>query len=153
VIQYKKGTCTCHGYKDVYIVKKNAKGKYCQEGNKARLEEKRGVKKPKPIRKKRKPTGEKIVFEVVWNTRPHKCGGCGTKLYEPRAAYFSHIIKKGRRPDLRLVYENVLLDCIDCHRIWDFGTLEQKRKLKNFEDRLAYISKVDIALYVKLTQD
>lgn len=65
--------------------------------------------------KRRKPTGERQVFEAIWKSRPHVCEVCGAILREPRAHNFAHIIPKSRRPDLRLDPDNIRLLCLPCH--------------------------------------
>lgn len=63
----------------------------------------------------RKPTGERAVFEQVWNERPHVCEVCGVMIREPRIHNFDHIIPKSRRKDLRLDPTNIRIVCFACH--------------------------------------
>lgn len=75
---------------------------------------------------RRKPTGEAAMFLEIWSQRPHVCVNCREGLgKEPRTFYFSHIIPKGRRPDLRLNPDNIQLLCFECHRAYDQGTKAQ----------------------------
>jgi 5-methylcytosine-specific restriction endonuclease McrA len=65
--------------------------------------------------KKRKVTGEKALFEEVWNERPHTCEKCGEKLLEFNVWYFHHIKSKGAHPELRLDKNNIMIICAKCH--------------------------------------
>jgi 5-methylcytosine-specific restriction endonuclease McrA len=88
-------------------------------------------KSPKPLRrtalkKKRKVTGEKALFEVIWGEREHICVNCMEYLGdEARTFFFSHIIAKKKEPRLRLIKENIRLLCLTCHTLWDHGTKDQ----------------------------
>ena len=77
-------------------------------------------KKKKFLKKKFKPTGEREVFLSIWSKRPHVCQNCKNLLgNEPIVHFFAHIISKKREPNLRLVEENILLLCRDCHYAYD----------------------------------
>lgn len=79
----------------------------------------------------RKPTGEREMFEEIWEERPHYCEHCGAYLgEEPRAFYFAHVRGKGAHPELRLVKENVRLWCMACHHAHDFGGKEEFERRK-----------------------
>lgn len=96
-------------------------------------------------------TGELKLFLEIWDERNHYCTSCDKYLGEiPNICYFSHIIKKSQRRDLRLVKENVMLECFKCHQIWEFGTKEQKKKMNNFESKLEYLKENHKSLYFKL---
>ena len=121
---------------------------------------KRGDKKPvvKQVvrnsikRKKKEPTGEWKMFEKIWETVEKQCTGCNKQLgHEMIPHYFSHILKKGTYPKLRLDPENIMIECIDCHQIQDYGTIEQRKKLLNFNKKLEYILEHAPAQYLKLT--
>ena len=89
--------------------------------------QKRLYKKPKP--KKRKATGEKIIFEEIWNERNHICINCKVHLgNEAKTFYFSHILPKGRFPQLRLIKSNIQLLCYDCHYAHDFKEKKDYQK-------------------------
>jgi len=103
-----------------------------------------------PTFKKKKPTGERAVHQSIWEKRPHICTGCNQRLNTPHAMFFSHIIPKKKRNDLRLVEENYLLECMQCHHIWDNGTIKQKMELNNFDEKLAYIKENDNTMYLKI---
>lgn len=134
----------------------NQKYKLCQLCNHRRLHpegKKQTVLKRTPIKYKRKKTGERELFiKEIWNKRIHQCTGCGSYLTEPKAIYFSHTIRKGRRNDLRLHPDNIELECDSCHHIWDNGTIEQKKKLLSFEHKLKFIFEHEKSLYYKLNE-
>jgi hypothetical protein len=107
--------------------------------------------KVKKVARKRKPTGEAVVFKEIWEEREHTCVSCLANLgNEARAHYFSHIIKKGSNNSLRLDKNNIVLECMDCHTNWDFGTLEEKKKQLSFKSKMKYIKANAPALYQML---
>jgi len=60
------------------------------------------------MKRKRKSTGEAIVFYEIWNERQHICENC--KIYlgnDARTWFFSHIKSKGKYPELRLEKNNI----------------------------------------------
>lgn len=72
--------------------------------------------------------GEKELFAIIWEKRPHVCVNkdCGKRLdEEAKAHYFSHRVAKSIAPCRRLDPSNIDLLCIECHTEHDFG----KRKL------------------------
>ena len=72
--------------------------------------------KRKPIKYKRKKTGERETFLEIWEERPHKCVKCNEPLGdEPLAQFFSHIKPKSTHSELRLVKSNIELLCFKCH--------------------------------------
>jgi hypothetical protein len=90
------------------------------------------VKKKKPVKTFKKPTGELAMFKEIWEEREHICNKCRTDLGdEPNIGYFSHIKSKGAHPNLRLIKTNVELLCLDCHHIWDHG---DRNKLKDSQN-------------------
>mgnify|MGYP003655163598 CR=1 FL=1 len=52
---------------------------------------------------------------------------------------------------------NIVLECFEaptstptaCHNIWESGTIEQKMKLKTFDEKLEFIKKYDRETYNK----
>ena len=102
--------------------------------------------------KKKKPTGEWKMFEEIWKVRDHICTGCDKQLNDQMIPhYFSHILKKGTYPSLRLDPDNIMIECVDCHQIQDYGTIDQRKTLLNFDKKLEYILKHAPAQYLKLT--
>lgn len=88
----------------------------------------------KPI-KGRKITGEYDLFVEIWNERPHVCENCKDKIeFGSRREFvrkFSHIKSKGAYPELRLVKDNIEINCDICHNIWEFGDRENFYKRKD----------------------
>lgn len=79
------------------------------------------VKTNKPISKKKEPTGEKAVFQAIWNKRPHKSQISGEKIHDGKAVNFLHVLAKGQNkyPDFKLEEENIVLGTEEEHYIWD----------------------------------
>jgi hypothetical protein len=79
------------------------------------------VKPKKGLTYKRKATGEKEIFEQIWNERPHFCQICFTPIGEATPSNFPHILPKGQNkyPKMKLDKQNILLGCEDCHVLWD----------------------------------
>ena len=74
-------------------------------------------------------TGEKELFAIIWQERPHVCSNpkCKKPLGDEMVAhYFSHIYPKSIRPWLRLDPDNIELLCIECHHEHDFGKRTNK---------------------------
>lgn len=65
------------------------------------------------------PTGEKELFEKIWNTRRRECKLCWIKIREPKSQNFAHILNKGMYPDMRLVEDNIVILCLHCHTKMD----------------------------------
>lgn len=98
------------------IVKRISGRKYCVQGNKKRLAEK---KEPK------KSSGQKELFHEIWSERPHICFVSGKILTEsPRkdmgrwVSCFSHILPKGSYPKFTLRKDNIVLLSPEMHEAW-----------------------------------
>lgn len=80
------------------------------------------------------------------------CAGCGTNF----PLYRAHIIRVSYRKDLEMDLMNMAYLCmsthdkIGCHKIWDDGTLEEKRKLNCFNRFMEYIYSKDKLLYNRI---
>ena len=79
------------------------------------------IKTKKVLNKVKKPTGEKIVFKMIWDTRPHKSFISGTPIREGKAINFLHVLPKGKNkyPEFKLLKENIVLGTEDEHFMWD----------------------------------
>ena len=77
---------------------------------------------------KTKPTGEKILFEAIWQTRPHKSQLSGKPIHNPMPGNFAHLHAKGKRPDIRLLDTNLCLLTLEEHFLLDQGTIAQREK-------------------------
>lgn len=125
-IQYREDICICHGEKRL-IVKRIGTDKYCQEGNKVRLEARRGKKVIKPLKRsnyqyKKKPTGERPLFETIWNTRKRVSFLNGKPLGDDAYSwYFSHLLRKakGHYPKFKLYDKNIILLTRSQHDLFD----------------------------------
>lgn len=80
----------------------------------------------------RKPTGEGELFKQIWDElEPEQRVSFVTGFplpdqHEMRSYYFSHVLSKGSRPDLRLVQKNIVLMTLKEHQLWETG----KHKIK-----------------------
>lgn len=74
---------------------------------------------PKPLYK---VTGELALFQSIWATRPHTCSVCDKKLHDFQVGFFSHILTKNAFPRFRLFAENIVIKCLDCHRLYEHKT-------------------------------
>ena len=87
------------------------------------------------------------VYGEIANEREHKCSGCGTT---ERLSH-SHIIPISIRRDLETTKRNIVYDCFgdstSCHYIWEHGTMEEKKALLDFKERMEYIKKIDFKYY------
>lgn len=113
----------------------------CHCCNRKRLEAERGPKPlpKKPLKFRRKLTGEGAIFKAVWLTRPHICVNCKEFLADPaRSFYFAHIKPKSTHPELRLDIMNIMLLCLECHTAYDQGTKDQyeARRKESFVSEL-----------------
>ena len=77
--------------------------------------------------KKKEPTGEKGMFDEIWNERPHISfvSGADLEVYSPSGRFpnlfyncFSHMLPKGRYERFRLFKRNVILITPQEHLDW-----------------------------------
>lgn len=76
---------------------------------------------------KEKLSKDDQINAEIWKDRKHECFECGKGLHgAPVKGYFSHVIGKGARPDLRFVKKNIVLHCHPggCHHQWETGDRE-----------------------------
>jgi hypothetical protein len=78
-------------------------------------------KEKKVYKFKRKSTGEKWVFEMIWKERPHKSQIGGERISEAKAINFIHVLAKGQNkyPEFKLFKQNIVLGTEEEHHIWD----------------------------------
>ena len=88
--------------------------------------------RPSNAIKKQSKKGAKVskmdteFFKEIWNERLHTCEITNQYLGDHyQADFFSHIITKAARPDLRHVKENIMLMHPDVHREWESGPREK----------------------------
>jgi DNA-directed RNA polymerase subunit M/transcription elongation factor TFIIS len=99
-------------------------------------------KKPYLITKrssKQKERDKRILnaYKVVDKLLPPYCGNCG----KPEFTH-SHILPRGQYPDHADNVVNIFHDCIACHYIWEHGSLEQVKAMRDWPKRLSVIKKL-----------
>ena len=139
-LHYTKDICTCHG-KERFIVKKILPNKYCHEGNQTRLKARKEVresndtKKPrKSLSRYRKPTGEKVLFDMILFTKPNISFVSGKKLTDWDKKNYQccmHVLAKGGYPSFRLNQKNIVFGTAEEHRLFDQGTELQRQQYQN----------------------
>lgn len=78
----------------------------------------------------RKPTGERGIFALVWESRPHSCEICGARISEAAPWSFAHRWGKGTHGKERLNPANIALVCsMACH-----AKVDAKRKCSRWPD-------------------
>jgi len=94
------------------------------------------------------------MFKEIWNERPHRCVECnkdlGNKL---QPIFFSHILTKGRTPELRLNKNNIELLCAEHHMKWETADLDTKRSFKWTKEKKELVKEYNYLLYCKLFGD
>lgn len=92
-------------------------------------------KKPKPLKrtplkKVKKKTGEKEIFESIAESREWVCFVTGEKLYELKPTQFGHVLPKAlnKYPHFKLKPENIVLLSDWAHYQWDFGVRYELKK-------------------------
>lgn len=124
-LQYKRGICLSCG--EERMITKPSK-KLCHSCNRKRLDE--GKDKKVYRMPKSKPTGERILFQTIWNTRERVSFLTGQKLDTvPIFLFynmFAHVLPKGLYPKFRLNENNIILLTPREHHLLDFGTEDQR---------------------------
>ena len=61
------------------------------------------------------------MFREIWDERPRVSFVTGKNLptIEAYAWYFSHVLPKGKYPELRLVKKNVVFMTLEEHELWE----------------------------------
>lgn len=95
---------------------------------------KKAIKRTQIKKKFKKPTGEKALFDEIWEEREHKCQVTGKPIYEFDIRLFSHILSKGAYGTYRLDKRNIWIVTPEIHHIWEFGDrshpmFEKKREV------------------------
>ncbi len=94
----------------------------------------------------------KEIDQEAIDDNKYYCWGCGSGS---RPLSHSHTIAKSQRKDLELDKDNLELECLDwggvkgCHNIWETGTLEEQKKLLNFDRKIEYIKRTDSMIFNK----
>jgi 5-methylcytosine-specific restriction endonuclease McrA len=108
---------------------------------------KRARKTKTSINKRRKSKEEeKSNFrEKIKSEREAVCTGCNSKSQ----LTISHTIPVSLRKDLECDPNNIHIECLSCHTIWEHDSLEEKRKLFSFNDKINYIKVVDFQYFLR----
>lgn len=93
------------------------------------------IKVKKQYKFKKKPTGEKIVFEMIASARKHKSFISGADLFDLRASNFAHVLPKAKNkyPEFKLNPKNIVLLTDDEHHEWDHGSREELKKMSEWQ--------------------
>lgn len=117
---------------------------YCKRHSYIYYGEKGKTKTKKVFKKK---TGEKSIFEHIWETRPHKSFISGQDLdfyvYPYFFNLFAHVLSKNKYPEFRLYDKNIILLTPYEHFLLDQGT-EEQRSNYNADWELIYKLKGDL---------
>ena len=139
-MKYKKGICNeCKKECDVLEIPAperiivNKSKNLCDYHNKTKARPGDNTKRRTTLKKHfRKATGEAELFKQIWeDLEPEQRVSFVTGFplpdqHEMRSYYFSHVLSKGSRPDLRLVKENIVFMTLKEHQMWE----TQKHKIK-----------------------
>jgi len=93
------------------------------------------------------------VYREIDTERERICSGCGSRV---NPLSHSHIIPVGQNTKFECVKENIVFDCLSmngnkgCHDIWEHGSMNEKRKLLNFNERMKFIKVNDYQYYCLL---
>ena len=79
---------------------------------------------------KKCPKNDNKFFHWVWNHKPHVCEETDTDILKFAAVHMSHILSKGAFPEMRYDPRNINILLYGIHNIWEFGTEQEKKKLK-----------------------
>lgn len=117
-------------------------GDWCYVCNAARLAEDRSTDtrkaKVRAWQSMRTATGEAVMFETIWNTRPHVSFITGKSLgSEARSFFFAHVLHKSTHPEFRLYDRNIVLLTHEQHQAWDQGSRLALRKDPDWDKMFA----------------
>ena len=69
-------------------------------------------------------------YKYCWDVLDHYCQESGLYLPQYSAIYVSHILSRGAYPEMRWDIRNVNILSFNSHQLWEFGTNNQKEKMK-----------------------
>ena len=84
------------------------------------------------------PENDIKFYKWVFENKSKFCEETANELLEYKSIFISHILTKGAFTECRYDGRNINLLIPRIHHIWEFGTNEQKRKLKIY-DKNQYI--------------
>jgi hypothetical protein len=87
----------------------------------------------KSLKKGQNPTGEALLFDTIWKTRPHVSYISDKPInIIPHSDLwyncFLHVLPKGKYPGFRLLDINIVLGLPEEHLLYDQGTEDQRKK-------------------------
>jgi len=103
-------------------------GRYCKRHQYLRTDKNFTSLKRKSMKPAFKPSGEKILFDTILATRPHKSQLSGKKINNPDHKNCAHLWPKGKYPEFRLLDINICILTFEEHFLFDQGTAEQRQK-------------------------
>lgn len=116
-IIFKTGVCTGCGIEQKLV---NAHFKLCNTCNQARLQEKKGDKPKKGLKRGNKNAPDNMEYYLkMWDIRPHFCEECGKELHQFSPWYISHIFGKNVLPSVRYDIRASAICCDDHHAQWE----------------------------------
>lgn len=105
-----------------------------------------------PLTYKRKVTGEKILFQEIWDSmEKHECFISGESISEFHIRNFAHVIPKGKNkyPLFKLKKENIVLVHYEAHYLWDNGLRSELKELPEWDKMFSLEAELK-AEYTKL---
>lgn len=69
-------------------------------------------------------------YKYCWSVLDHYCEETGWYLKQYSSVYISHILSRGAYPEMRWDIRNINILSFESHQLWEFGTLETKKKMK-----------------------
>jgi hypothetical protein len=76
-----------------------------------------------PIKKKiPKPSGELVLFNAIWKSRPHICQVSKEPIKDFDIWCFAHVLSKKSFPKFRLYDKNIILVTREIHHQYDNGS-------------------------------
>ena len=79
-------------------------------------------------------------YKYCWEVLDHYCQETGWWLKNYSAVYVSHILSRGAYPEMRWDIRNINILNFESHRLWEFGTIEQKQKMKIYPKNIEIIN-------------
>lgn len=89
----------------------------------------------RPIQHRRKPTGEKEIFEEIAEEREWTCFVSNKNLMELTPTQFMHVLPKAlnKYPLFKLYKPNIQLASNEIHHLWDHTPRSELKKDKRFD--------------------
>jgi hypothetical protein len=88
------------------------------------------------------PANDYKFYRYAWNIKIDYCEETNQPLHHYDARCISHIITKGAHPEMRYDLRNYNKVIPYIHNIWEYGTTEERSKLKIFWKNKPVIEKL-----------